>query len=56
MKPIKPISQEETKEQKRARQDRAFKRMIDEISYKDEGECFRKNMFWRMQGRVEIIS
>lgn len=56
MKHTKPISQSETKDQRRARQDRVFKRMINEISYKDEGECFRNNMFWRIQGRVEIIN
>ncbi len=44
----------ETKEERYARQTKAFKKMIRDISYKDEGEVFRKNMFWRIQGKVEI--
>lgn len=35
---------------------KAWRKMIREISYKDAGEVFRKNMFWRTQGKVEIIS
>jgi hypothetical protein len=46
----------ETKEQRRERQDREYRKMIREISDKDAGECFRNNMFWRIQGRVEIIN
>ena len=45
----------ETKEERKIRQDKEWNKMIREISYKDAGECFRKNMFWRIQGKVEII-
>ena len=46
----------ETKEQRKERQDKEYRKMLREISYKDEGEVFRRNMFWRIQGRVEIIN
>ena len=45
----------ETKEQRIERQNKEYRKMIREISYKDEGEVFRRNMFWRTQGRVSII-
>lgn len=46
----------ETKEQRKARQDKAYRKLIREISYKDSGQVWRNNMFWRHQGKVEIIS
>ena len=46
----------ETKKQRRERQDKEYRKMLREISYKDAGECFRNNMFWRIQAKVEIIS
>jgi hypothetical protein len=45
------IKQPETK---RDRQNKAYRKLIREISYKDAGEVFRRNMFWRTQGRVEL--
>jgi hypothetical protein len=45
----------ETPQQRLERQNKAWRKLIREISYKDAGECFRKNMFWRIQGRVEIV-
>lgn len=45
---------EETKEERKSRQDKAYNKMIKEISYKDPGEVFRNNMMWRSQSRVEV--
>lgn len=47
-------TQTETKEQKWERQNREYRKMIREISYRDAGEVFRKNIFWRTQGRIEL--
>ena len=45
----------ETKEEKRIRQDKEYNKMLREISYKDEGECFRNNVHFRIICREEII-
>jgi len=45
----------ETKQQRKKRQDKAFQELIEEISYKDEGECFRNNVHFRIICREEII-
>lgn len=44
----------ETKEERKTRQDKAYRKMIREISYSDEGNVFRNNMMWRSQGKVEL--
>lgn len=46
----------ETKEERRIRQNKAWNKMVREISYRDSGEVFRRNIFWKIQSRVEIIS
>jgi len=44
----------ETKENRIDRQNKAWRKMLREISYKDKGEVFRKNMFWRIQGMEQV--
>ena len=46
----------ETKEQRKERQDKEYRKMLREISYKDEGEVFRNNVHWLIQCREVIIN
>ena len=46
----------ETKEQRKLRQDKEYNKMLREISYKDEGELWRKNVHFRIICREEIIN
>ena len=45
----------ETKKQRKIRQDKANDELIEAISYKDEGECFRNNVHFRIICREEIV-
>lgn len=50
----KIIIEQESKEERKKRQDKAYSKMLKEISYKDPGEVFRNNMMWRSQSKVEV--
>ena len=44
-----------TKQQRKEHQDKAFQELIEEISYKDEGELWRNNVHFRIICREEVI-
>lgn len=46
----------ETKQSRKERQDKEWRKMIREISYKDKGEVWRRNIAWLRQGKIEIIN
>jgi len=45
----------ESKKQRKERQDKSYQELIEQISYRDEGEVWRNNVHFRIICREEIV-